>query len=340
METDKVHIRHCLLYEFDNGRSASEAHRKICSIYGKHAITERACQQRFQRFRAGDRKVEDRRRSGRPKEVANDNFIEAIKADNKITILELSEKFNVHRTTIERKMQALGFVVKLGTWVTHQLSQINKEYRMACCISHLSRQTTEEFINRIVSGGEKWVIYKNLKLQRTECPETPESTSKVTLNLMKVLFSVWWDATGVIYWELLPPNQMLTEDLYSQQLERLQAVMQQRRPELCGQHKVLFNHSNAKPHTGAVIQRKIMDIGWQILAHSPYSPDLAPTDYYLFRYLENFLKGKEYDNEEDLRSGLATFFDEKEDNFYRAGIEKLPERWRQVVDNNGDYINE
>ncbi|GFV42526.1 histone-lysine N-methyltransferase SETMAR [Trichonephila clavipes] len=41
-----------------------------------------------------------------------------------------------------------------------------------------------------------------------------------------------------------------------------------------------------------VTQQKLNALGWEVLGHPPYSPDIAPSDYYLFRSLQNYLTGK------------------------------------------------
>ncbi|GFV51642.1 histone-lysine N-methyltransferase SETMAR [Trichonephila clavipes] len=44
-----------------------------------------------------------------------------------------------------------------------------------------------------------------------------------------------------------------------------------------------------------VTQQKLNALGWEVLGHPPYPPDIAPSDYYLFRSLQNYLTGKKID---------------------------------------------
>ena len=71
------------------------------------------------------------------------------------------------------------------------------------------------------------------------------------------------------------------------------------------------------------------------MLHLPYSPDLAPSDYYLFRSLQNSFKGKTFNDDEAVKSHLVQFYADKDQKFYERGIIKLPERWQKVIEQNG-----
>ena len=69
--------------------------------------------------------------------------------------------------------------------------------------------------------------------------------------------------------------------VYCQQLERLNKAIEEKRGK---DRKVRFLHDNARPHTAKTTIEKLNSFKGDIL---PYSPDLAPTDYYMFRSLSN-----------------------------------------------------
>jgi len=55
---------------------------------------------------------------------------------------------------------------------------------------------------------------------------------------------------------------------------------------------VLLHHDNAPAHSSHVAMTAIHDCGFELLSHSPYSPDLAPSDFHLFRHLKESLRGR------------------------------------------------
>jgi histone-lysine N-methyltransferase SETMAR len=145
------------------------------------------------------------------------------------------------------------------------------------------------------------------------------------------MLSVWWGVKGVIQWKLLPTGSTITADVYCEQLDRVAAQLQRK------QDKVYFLHDNARPHIAKSTRQKLLELGWTVLPHPPYSPDLAPTDCHLFRSLADYLHEKNFDDEDDLEMELTNFFSQKSKGFCERGILSLPERWRQVIDKKGAY---
>lgn len=44
----------------------------------------------------------------------------------------------------------------------------------------------------------------------------------------------------------------------------------------------------------------INELGWEVL-HWPHSPDIMPSDFYLFWFLQHFLRGKKIENIDDVQ---------------------------------------
>ncbi|GFV88423.1 mariner Mos1 transposase [Trichonephila clavipes] len=99
---------------------------------------------------------------------------------------------------------------------------------------------------------------------------------------------------SVVYYELLKQGKTINVDKYCEQLDKLNAAIKEKRPALASRKGIVFHHDNARPHTAAVTQQKLNALGWEVLGHPPYSPDLATSDYYLFKSLQNYLMGRKF----------------------------------------------
>ncbi|KAJ4434357.1 hypothetical protein ANN_22916 [Periplaneta americana] len=83
-------------------------------------------------------------------------------------------------------------------------------------------------------------------------------------------------------------------------------------------------HDNAHPHTAASTREFLDQFGWEIFDHSPYSPDLAPCDFYLFTKLKDFLGGTRFGSDEELKKTLNTWLNElaAEEYLIKVDLEK------------------
>ena len=85
-------------------------------------------------------------------------------------------------------------------------------------------------------------------------------------------------------------------------------------------------------------RQKLLQLVWEVLIHPPYSPDIASSDFHLFRSSQNSLNGKNVNSLKDRKRHLEQFFAQKDKKFWEDGNMKLPEKWQKVVEQKGDYI--
>ena len=116
--------------------------------------------------------------------------------------------------------------------------------------------------------------------------------------------------------------------------------IKEKRPELANRKGIVFHRDNARPHTSLATHTKLLELGLGVTSHPPYSPDLTPSYYHLFRCLQNFLNGQNFSNNDDLKSHLVKFFAVKDQKFYQRGIVKLPEKRQKVIEQNGRYLTD
>ena len=71
-----------------------------------------------------------------------------------------------------------------------------------------------------------------------------------------------------------------------------------------------------------MVQNYLETLNWQVLPHSAYSLDLAPSDYHLFSSMGHTLAERHFDSYEDVRKWLDEWFASKDEEFFWCGIHK------------------
>ena len=86
--------------------------------------------------------------------------------------------------------------------------------------------------------------------------------------------------------------------------------------------KVIFHQDNVRVHTCAVSMAK----PYELVPHPPYSPDLAPCDYFLFPNLKKWLGGKRFSSNDEIIDQKNAYFKDLEKSYFLEGIQKLEKR--------------
>ena len=89
-----------------------------------------------------------------------------------------------------------------------------------------------------------------------------------------------FEEADVIYYELLKPNETINGEWYRTQLMRFSRALRE---------KVILQHNNARPHVAKSVKTYLETLKWEVLPHPSYSPDIAQSDYYLFRSMAHGL---------------------------------------------------
>jgi transposase len=149
--------------------------------------------------------------------------------------------------------------------------------------------------------------------------------------------TVFWDSSGILLVEYLPIGQTVTANRYIATLKKLKRAIRRKRPGL-RDDQILLLHDNARPHSALRTQDAVRKLGWTVLPHPPYSPDLAPSDYHLFGKVKESLRGIHYENVSEVKRAFQSWIRKTPSEFFNEGICNLVPRWQKCIAANGDYI--
>jgi len=142
-----------------------------------------------------------------------------------------------------------------------------------------------------VTGDEKWISTttprrKNTTLSPVNRCHRPQH-QRLNIHDSKIMLCIWWDQKDLVYYELLKFGDSITGDRYRLQLIHWSHALREKRPEYEQRHdKVILLHDNARPHVAKVVKKYLKTLKWDILPHPLYSPNITPSDYWLFRRIQ------------------------------------------------------
>lgn len=102
---------------------------------------------------------------------------------------------------------------------------------------------------------------------------------------------------------------------------------------LVSQGQALFQQNNMKPYTARLTKEKFKQMdGVEILPHSPFSPNAAPSDYGLFCSMIHFLRNQQLNTSDEMKKACLQFFHSKPVDWYLGQIWMLADRWQKIVE--------
>lgn len=82
----------------------------------------------------------------------------------------------------------------------------------------------------------------------------------------------------------------------------------------------------------------LREFRWEIIQHPPYSPDLAPRDFFLFPKLKKSLKGIKHSSVEDVKNAALTWITSQGPQFYADVLKGWYQRLQTCIDLDGSYV--
>jgi len=109
----------------------------------------------------------------------------------------------------------------------------------------------------------------------------------------KVMATIFSDYKGVLLVDYLPQKTTMTGKYYGEVLTNLRQAVKEKRRGMLTRGPLLL-HDNAPALMSQLSQAIVKDIRVEQLSHPPHSPDLTPSDFYLFRHLKQHLRGTRF----------------------------------------------
>ena len=120
----------------------------------------------------------------------------------------------------------------------------------------------------------------------------------------KVMLTLFWDKRGVILEQYMPRWNTVTSTTYADLLKNhLHPAIKSKRCERLSTG-ILLQHDNARSHTARSTCSNNPRLSFECLPHSPYSPDLAPSEFHVFGPLKEAMGGMSFRSDEEVKQAV------------------------------------
>ena len=272
-----------------------------------------------------------------------DHLIESVlKSDRFATIRQIAKETDIAPSTVHWILRdRLGYKNMDLSIVPHELTSDMKKNRVDISIKMIEtiKQARENTWNFFSTGDESWFYYyTSSKKIWIRNGEKPPSLPNPDFHPKKMMVTIFWSPNGIQSLNVLPQGHSLNAQ-YFQENTLAELVQNKQVQEAKKQkQKYVIHFDNASVHMAKSTIQFFKENNLEILAHPAYSPDLAPSDFYLFGYLKEKAKGKKFCDENE----IIEFIREEFYTIPKQQLESVFKEWerrlKQCINSGGEYI--
>ena len=144
----------------------------------------------------------------------------------------------------------------------------------------------------------------------------------------------FFDSTGMIYIHWVPTGQTVYKEYCVEVLREFRKRFHRKRPALFKSGQWHFQQDNAPVYNSILVT----DYLTKTVPQPPYSPDLAPCDFWLFSKLKKNLRGCRYETIEELKEAVTKIIDTLTQEDFHGAFQKLLKRCNKCIAAGGDYF--
>ena len=143
---------------------------------------------------------------------------------------------------------------------------------------------------------------------------------------------------GIVHYEFVPTGQTVIQAYYLEVLKRLRENVRWKRSEIFANNSWILHHDNALTHTALPVREILATKQITVLEHPAYSPDLAPSDFFLFPKIKEILKRRHFNDIGDIRINTTAALKAIPQNQFQNCFEGWNRRWHRCIAYQGEDI--
>ncbi|GBM42791.1 hypothetical protein AVEN_228567-1 [Araneus ventricosus] len=113
-------------------------------------------------------------------------------------------------------------------------------------------------------------------------------------------------------------------------LIKIRDVIREKRRNEFRSKVVFFHQDTARPHVRTMTDWTLYNLEWDLMQHPPYSPDMAPLDFYLFCHLQLHLDRAIFNSNEEIINEAISFWTRARHSSSQKGLKSCQNVGRRL----------
>jgi len=114
--------------------------------------------------------------------------------------------------------------------------------------------------------------------------------------------------------------------------------VRRKRPEKWTNNTWMLHHDNAPDHASLFIREFLTKHETTVVPQPPYSPDLAPTEFFLFPKLKSSLKGRRFQTVEEIEENSIRDLRGIPQNTFQDAFQNCKKSWERCINSGWEYF--
>jgi hypothetical protein len=151
------------------------------------------------------------------------------------------------------------------------------------------------------------------------------------------MLTVFFDSEGVVHYEFLPQGRTVNKEYYLEVIQRLRETVRKKRPDAWRENRWMFQHDNTPSHSSFLVRDFLAKHATTVLPQPPYSPDLAPADFFFFSFFKATVKSCGVVCTEAIKPHSLAHLRSIPNTAFQECFRTLKKRWQLCIQSRGEY---
>jgi len=155
--------------------------------------------------------------------------------------------------------------------------------------------------------------------------------ARMSKSKLKCMYVCFLHSMDIVHKEWVPAGQTVSQYYYDI-LERLRKRVIRVCPNIA---KNWILHHNAPAHAALSVAQFLTSKCITVMPQPPYSPNLAPCDFFLFRKAKSAVKGHHFESTEDTQRSVTQALNDIPHAAFPECYKEWQDRWKSVCGHKG-----